>query len=307
MPRLSIVIPSTEGTEHFEATLVSVLQNRPADCEVLVVQPHAYDDPYGLAGEVRFVEAPGDSNEVDLLNIGIQCASSPVVHLLGCEVEVTEGWAEHALDALANPSVGSVAPLIVSCQNPARRLAAGIGYKIGGSWYRVEPTSTNRTVQGPAVIAGFYRRSAVLDVGGLCRRLGLEHAGVDLALNLTAVGWEAAHVESSVVMVQQWPRPLVLSYRRGEQAERLFWRHASQAGWFRSLAAHAAMVMGRFLSQLYRPASWLELCGRLAGCTECFRIARHERKLDEAYDSRLRTLQPAQTEAESCATRRRAA
>ena len=46
MPRLSIVIPCAQDTAWFESTLASVLQNRPADCEVLVVQPREYDDPY---------------------------------------------------------------------------------------------------------------------------------------------------------------------------------------------------------------------------------------------------------------------
>src|SRR5436305_571247 len=36
VPRLSIIIPCLGGAAEFDGTLVSVLQNRPADCEVLV-------------------------------------------------------------------------------------------------------------------------------------------------------------------------------------------------------------------------------------------------------------------------------
>ena len=53
MPRLSIVIPCAQDAERFETTLASVLQNRPGDCELLLIQPRSYDDPYELADEVH--------------------------------------------------------------------------------------------------------------------------------------------------------------------------------------------------------------------------------------------------------------
>ena len=40
MPRLSIVIACPNDAEPFETTLASVLQNRPVDCEVIVVTGH---------------------------------------------------------------------------------------------------------------------------------------------------------------------------------------------------------------------------------------------------------------------------
>jgi len=60
VPRLSIVIPCLGGAAEFDATLVSVLQHRPADCEVLVIHNEPYDDPYALGHEVRFVECRSD-------------------------------------------------------------------------------------------------------------------------------------------------------------------------------------------------------------------------------------------------------
>ena len=69
VPRLSIVIPCLGGAADFDGTLVSVLQNRPADCEVLVLHTEPYDDPYGLRNEVRFMESRGSL--VDLLNVAV--------------------------------------------------------------------------------------------------------------------------------------------------------------------------------------------------------------------------------------------
>src|SRR3954469_4194264 len=67
VPRLSIVIPCLGGAADFDATLVSVLQNRPGDCEVLVAHSEPYDDPYRLHGEVHFIHVEEHST-VGLLN-----------------------------------------------------------------------------------------------------------------------------------------------------------------------------------------------------------------------------------------------
>ena len=65
MPRLSIVIPVLGDPQQLDDTLLSVLENRPANCEILVVHNQPYHDPYNLSDEVRFVEAergPARSN-----------------------------------------------------------------------------------------------------------------------------------------------------------------------------------------------------------------------------------------------------
>ena len=67
MPRLTILIADTGGAGPLEATLASVLQFRPASCEVVVVHRGKYDDPYGLSSEVHFIAGPPRANTIDLL------------------------------------------------------------------------------------------------------------------------------------------------------------------------------------------------------------------------------------------------
>ena len=81
MTRLSIVIPCLGGASDFDDTLVSVLQNRPADCEVLVAHREPYDDPYALSGEVQFIESQSDSLAA-LLNTALDQASGEVLHVM---------------------------------------------------------------------------------------------------------------------------------------------------------------------------------------------------------------------------------
>ena len=96
MPRLSIIIPVVDRAARWEDTLASVLQNRPAKSEILVCFNHAYDDPYFLRDEVRFIEAPADAGAVDCLNHALTVAQAPIVHLLQPGIEALEGWTEPA-------------------------------------------------------------------------------------------------------------------------------------------------------------------------------------------------------------------
>ncbi len=57
-PRLSILIPALGIAEELERTLLSVLENRPEDAEVVVVDAFGYDDPYDLgSAEVRLIHS----------------------------------------------------------------------------------------------------------------------------------------------------------------------------------------------------------------------------------------------------------
>ena len=63
-PRLSIVIPTPGDTAAMEETLVSVLEHRPDDCEIVVALGCDYADPWNIREEVRFVQAPAGSSLV---------------------------------------------------------------------------------------------------------------------------------------------------------------------------------------------------------------------------------------------------
>ena len=67
-PRLSIVIPAPGDEETLEETLVSVLENRPEDSEIVVVLGFGYHDPWSVGAEVRFIQAPIGSNRVACIN-----------------------------------------------------------------------------------------------------------------------------------------------------------------------------------------------------------------------------------------------
>ncbi len=271
MSRLSIVIPVLGKTKLLESGLVSVLENRPADCEILVVLNDVYDDPYQLHDEVRFVEAPRKAGFAESANVGIAASQAPVVHLLGCGVEVGPNWTAAALPHFDDAPIAAAVPLVLESRDSGRLVAAGGQYQTGGR-RRVVTRGLAETaagedlgpVLGPSAWGGFYRKAALEAVGGFRPGAGDSVADVDLALALARAGYRAVFEPQCRLYAGSETELRYGAFRRAMEAERLFWRTARESGWLRSLAAHPVAVATEFLLALPRPAAALQLLGRTA-------------------------------------------
>lgn len=282
VPRLSIIIPVLGNIDLMEDTLVSVLENRPDDCEIIVVLRQMYDDPYDLKDEIRFVQAPSDAGLAASANLGISKCEADIVHLLVCGAEVSEGWADVAMPLFDDPNVAAVAPLVLDPNDRQRVVTAGVTYTPGGA-VRVVGRGTSpmsldlyrQTALGPDARAAFYRKSALEKVGRLVTEVGDELVGVDLALALRYAGFRAL-VEPQC-RVYCLPATLATrgAFLRAFQAERLFWRWAPGRGWLRSLASHGIAVAAECWQSLPRPTVVAQLTGRLVGS---YRIVSYRRR-----------------------------
>jgi hypothetical protein len=143
VPSLSIIIPVAGSTQGLEETLLSILENRPADCEVIAVLGCEYDNPYGLEDEVRLVDAPGRET-LECLVHGIAQAAAPIVHVVAPGVEVSVGWTDAPLAQFADPQVAVVAPLVLDGPQSRRIIAAGLSYFSGGA---VRPRARGRATR----------------------------------------------------------------------------------------------------------------------------------------------------------------
>jgi hypothetical protein len=272
VPKLSILIAARDEAL-LETSLVSVLQNRPPDCEILVVHDEGYQDPYELASEVRFIAAPAASSELERLNRGVRHCQSSLVHILRCGAEVTEGWTAAVLPHFADPRVAAVAPLVLAPGSQSV-VAAGIDYRAGG--LRVachgarqanELSAEPAPVLGPALSAAFYRVNALtLLREPFCPSVGSNLADVDLALRLSRAGYRAVLEPRSQVL--DAPKQSISPLTDAWLAERLYWRHARHFGTGRTLAAHATVVAAEFAGCLVRPLRVGSVLGRAAGCLE---------------------------------------
>jgi hypothetical protein len=308
VPRLSIVIPCLGGAADFDGTLVSVLQNRPRDCEVIVAHTQAYDDPYALSNEVTFLHVRG-STIVELLNAAIDEAAGVVVHVVGCGLTVEEGWTEPAIAHFDDHEIAAVTPVILHAESGAV-VAAGVRWSAGGCRHvvanpRVMERGTFRLrakILGPTLWAGFYRRELLAALGGFDVSLGDGVADVAAAFDLRALG--GIHVlEPDSQILQQGELPTLAGrpFSDGRAAERLFWRDRSQSSSLVAAALHPFAIVRNLTGQRSAARLMMNLAGRLAACIEFGGAQRQEARLIEA--SELLREQAAERQAQSSSRR----
>jgi hypothetical protein len=274
--RVSIVIPGLFAVGPLEDTLLSVLERRPRDCELLVVLNQDYADPYGLEGEVQFLRVRRGAGWAECANAGLAACRGPIVHLLAAGCQVADGWCDVALTHFADPRVASVAPLVRTLGGEPGTV--GVGYLPGGA-RRLIPADAPEGVVGPSRVAGFFRREVVVAAGGWSTAVGDAYADVDLGLTLAACGLLAA-VEPRAQLTHSSSLP-ESAFRQGLGAERTFWRSAAGQGWLRELAWHPWVVAIDALSALPRLRILPKLAGRLLGMCDLGRARRHHLRVDQ--------------------------
>lgn len=295
MPRLSILVPLSGPIQPFENTLASVLQNRPADCDILVVHPESYDDPWSLSNEVQFLEAPVDTPLLEMLDACLPYVRGEILHIVQGGIEVTEGWADAALAEFRRPDVVAVSPLVLNAADLTTVVAHGVDYRTGGQRvvagaglpYR-RGQSVPPPVLGPTFRAGFYRTELLAQLGGWETSVGEYWADVDLALTLASAGLECVASERSVVLGSP-ETPVVNSLTNSRCGERVFWRHAAHRGWIGSLVAHPYTVALTALRDLPAPRALTQLIGRLLAITEGSRYSEFRHDLQQWLDARAAT------------------
>lgn len=302
MCRLSIIIPLWADNDSFEDTLASVLQNRPAECEVLVVHSQAYDDPYDLKGEVRFVAVPQGASSSQVINAGCRASQGEIIHVLQPGVLATDGWTAAALACFHDPQVCAVAPLLADAADADRIVAAGLRYTRGGrrlchgvGFARSESSPAIRCATiGPGLFAGFYRRWIWEAIGGFCERLDVSWADVDFALSLRSLGYRAVLEPASVMRASPTVAlDVPLSFRSGHGAERVFWRHAAANGWLAALLCHPLAVVGSLLRHAHCGGAYAHFLGRLSALLGLGGHLAHAGKIRRAVEFFLLERPPA--------------
>lgn len=260
-PRLSIVIPAVTGAEALEETLLSVLENRPENCEVIVALACEYDDPWNLRDEVTFVRAPAAASTIGCVNLGISSAAGEVIHVLSAGWKATPGWTELAIERFADPAIAAVIPLAVASDDHDRVVATGMSYRRGGR-RRVRVPAASRSsvsavslgiaalnrpkrsqVVGPTIEAGFWRAETLATAGpGFAACCGATMADADLAVAIDAAGGETIVEPAALVISGQKAKPAG-RFSEGLHAERLFWRSVAGRSLLPLLVAHLFVVL----------------------------------------------------------------
>jgi GT2 family glycosyltransferase len=200
-PLLSVVIPNYNGLPVLRLCLRALARYLPDGAEVIVEfveRTHPW---------VRLVRLASNRGFCAAVNAGIQQARGAIVQTLNNDAVVTPGWADAPLRAFADPSVGSVAPLVWRLGVPGLLDSAGLTYHIGG--YGTNRGSCcwphprylrRREIFGATASAAFFRREALLRVGGFPEEFVAYYDDVDLAFRLRWAGYRCLFEPASQVL-----------------------------------------------------------------------------------------------------------
>jgi hypothetical protein len=275
VPRLSIVVPHRHHDSQLEATLLSLLENRPADSEIIVAHDGSYSDPYHLQDEVIFVEEERSSNALQLLNAGVMAACSPAICVLLDGTTVHDGWSDAPLAALLDSETAAVA---VALQSSRAQTSRGIDARLltrpgAAQAGRIEASGTRAECIGPVLACGFYRRKVLLALGGWNEELDDQVADVELALALGSLGLACQCVDSSNI-AQNTTQPRKLSSTAWKQLASLVAAHGVVApGWGNSLKS---LLSGCLQGRLLTASAWA------AGLRDASTIRRTQLRMNHA-------------------------
>ncbi|WP_146454001.1 glycosyltransferase [Rubripirellula tenax] len=261
IPRLSIVVPVGCDAAAFEATLVSVLENQPDGSEVIVCHDGDYDDPFSLAGEVRFVTA-ASNDLVDAVSAGATAAHGRFVHVLADGLRATDGWADSALEKFEHHDAGVVAPVIRSGLD---QVILGAGWhdsadrlcKANASGKR--KVSAGRKNIGAYLTASFWRRDLLRSLGKSCDLRDELEACYAYEWMSRDAGWRCVLAdESNVISDHDSINGDESSWSRGTRLRAI--RSSFQTGGW-SKACKASMIAT--IANGFRPSMFAESIGQV--------------------------------------------
>lgn len=200
MPRLSIIIPFTGDEVALEATLISVLENRPADCEILISHDGSYRDPYCLGDEVLFIETAQPATEAALVNEAVRGAISPVLHILRAGVQVKDSWVDEPLRTLTDREISMVLPIYLDQQSGQEYS----GLDLSQLWCRklvLADEAVGEGRLGPLLAGCFIRRRVLLALDGLRSDIAITAAEAELGLALRQIGALVVPSDFSTIQV----------------------------------------------------------------------------------------------------------
>jgi GT2 family glycosyltransferase len=302
MPRtLSIVIPSHNRPDLLQRCLVSVREHAPPDTEVLVVDDASTDAVVTRTASaflsVRVLRLAHNRGFCAAVNAGIAATGGEIVELLNDDTEVTAGWAEAALKPFADPTVGAVTPLVLFGPPGADRCErvdsagdryhpCGIAGKRGHGEILGDSHLRPGFVFGASGSSSFFRREALLQVGGFAEELVAYFDDVDLSFRLHQAGYRIWYEPGSRVyhrVSASYGRPrheLLALQSRNE--ELVFWRNLPAQTLLRWLPAHLAVLVAKAVRRACARELGPFLCGRLSALRQVPAVIRHRRRAIDA-------------------------
>jgi len=241
IPRLSIVIPIGNDLVSFESTLISVLEHRPAGCEILVANDGRYDDPFDLGDEVRFVVGRS-VNLIDLVSAGAAQSRARFVHVIADGVQATSGWIDGAIEKFEHHDAAVVAPVIRQATSK-QIIAAGwsdANARLCDADCRGQQRIRSRTPRqvGAYLQASLWRRDVLVSLAHAFAGRDVVEASYAYEHLIRAAGWRCVLADQSDLLLESDQLPWdYSSAARGKRLRAIRSHFNRSGGWGHSIVA----------------------------------------------------------------------
>lgn len=195
MPQLSIIVPFQRDEAALESTILSVLEAKTDDHELIIVHSGEYSDPYQLGDdEAVVIETQAGLCIADQLNVAAAAACSPFLQILLPGTQVEAGWADASIECLQDPQVHAVCVPV---------LDTSTGDRIFGLDGRELPHRRSakkaKSSGGPILAGTIVRRKSVLKMGGWSSAVHQDLIDLEMALLMNALELRYEVVDESMV------------------------------------------------------------------------------------------------------------
>jgi hypothetical protein len=192
VPRLSVIVPHLNDDSGLELTLISILENRGRDIEVLIVHDGRYSDPYGLdQDEAALIEADRGTGLMSQVNLATVSSCSPYIQVIMPGTIVDRGWYEESIALLADGQVSAICQPI-ACEESGEVV---VGLESSALPHR-RVTGHSSKAGSPLLLGSVFRKRTLKALGGWMEGVSREIAEVEMALMLSSLGIRISISES---------------------------------------------------------------------------------------------------------------
>ena len=186
VPRLSIIVPHLHDDSGLEVTLLSILENRDSDFEVIIVHDGHYQDPYSLnQDEVVLIESKVNASFSEQLNLATASACSPIIQVLLPGSVVGQKWCNESLHLMKDKTVAAIC--VPVGDTATQDVFVGLS---GESLPHRRVTQTDQNVAAPLFCGGVFRKRLLRNIGGWMEPSSREISEVEFALLANALELE---------------------------------------------------------------------------------------------------------------------
>lgn len=207
VPRLSLIVPFQCDSQALETTLLSVLEARSSDHELIVVHRGQYQDPYGLGGdEAVVVETASAASLPQQLNTAVETATGDVIQVVLPGTLLEPDWCNDALAAFDQMDID----LIALGVDDSKSKQVQYGFDSDSLPQRCFATEASK-ISGPLLEGTMIRRSVILGLGGWNTKIPADLIDFEMSLLVRVLGLHVGVVQDALVHCNE-PRSMVLSH-----------------------------------------------------------------------------------------------